>query len=246
MWKVYGLVDPRDGEIRYVGLSKTRYLSKRLGQHVREARLSHVAGHKTRKSQWMREVFAVDLRPTILLLQTCFTEDEGLLVEKDWIARLRPKLVNESSGGRGLNDPSRELSIRLSLSSKRHWAEDDGTRRAALAEQGRRYVHLAIKASAEKRRGRPLAEDHKAAIRAHHTTPEYRQRARESKLGTRDSSKGLENKRQGQQLRRQREREAFMQLPEVERERILAGRAERARIKKRDAQRRRRATRKLN
>lgn len=244
MWKVYGLVDPRDGAIRYVGVTKAKYLSKRLGGHCREARLQHLSGHHTRKAVWLREVFADGRRPTIVLLQTCFTEDEGYLVERDWIARFRAQLVNESSGGKGLQSPSAELSEKIRRAVRQNWKDDDGTRRAQIAAIGKSNKGRPNPAASLANKGRPLDEEHKAAIRAHHRSPEFRRSMSERKKGTVVSDETRANQSVGIRAHFERKRAEFLALPEEERERILQDKSERARVKKREAQQRRREAKK--
>lgn len=245
MWKVYGLVDPRDGAIRYVGVTKAKYLSKRLGAHCREARLNYLSGHRTRKAEWIREVLAENRRPTAILLQTCFTEDEGYLVERDWIARFRPQLVNESSGGKGLQSPSTELSEKIRKAVRQNWKDDDGTRRAQIAAIGKSNKGRPNPAASLANKGRPLDEGHKAAIRAHHRSPEFRRYMSERKKGTVVSDETRAKQSVGIKAHHERKRAEFLALPDEVRERILQEKSDRARVKKREAQQRRRAKKKL-
>jgi hypothetical protein len=76
------LVDPRDGEIRYVGCSKN--LRTRFLCHLSHAR----TGGKGPKAAWIRELLSLRLQPQImpLLKTTSPRKERGL--EETWIRRL--------------------------------------------------------------------------------------------------------------------------------------------------------------
>lgn len=70
-FSVYGLFDPRDGQLRYVGLHQGR-LQKRLNEHLCKAR----KGVKLYVYDWMRSVLKEGLEPEIEILQTCDSIEE--------------------------------------------------------------------------------------------------------------------------------------------------------------------------
>jgi len=91
---VYGLIDPRDRSIRYVGRSSYGMLRPK--------------SHKTRafkesnaKAQWLRELFALNLDYEIVALQYVETLEQLDDAEIAWIALGRPSgmLTNISDGG---------------------------------------------------------------------------------------------------------------------------------------------------
>jgi hypothetical protein len=86
---IYGLKDPRDGKYRYVG--QTTDLDQRTAQHM--------AGDANReKTQWVRELQAMQLRPIVDTLDRCTLSDYRKR-EREWIVKLRleghPLLMRE-------------------------------------------------------------------------------------------------------------------------------------------------------
>jgi len=104
---IYLLTDPRDGGIRYVGITK-RVLSTRLSAHLSAARL----GEQTHRAAWLRVLMGLGLRPRIIPLED--TDDR--LRECFWIAALREAgndLVNTTTGGDGSLGFSAETRARI-------------------------------------------------------------------------------------------------------------------------------------
>jgi hypothetical protein len=95
---IYGLADPIDGVVRYVG--KTTQPAKRLYMHVWLATSGQSDTHRDR---WIRRVVATGRAPVMLTLEevTPATWEER---ERHWIASL-PNLVNTSEGGDGVRAP---------------------------------------------------------------------------------------------------------------------------------------------
>ncbi len=89
-WTVYLLIDPRDGEIRYVGCSGNLW--------------ARYSGHLCSPSNWLKQKWFESLRESHLkpiLEPLVSTEDwyEGALLEETWVRRLGLagcKLVNSS------------------------------------------------------------------------------------------------------------------------------------------------------
>lgn len=76
---VYALVDPRDGRIRYIGVT-VRTLKNRLRSHVS-------AREKNRKGYWVTHLKSLGLRPTIAELERVPLAD-GPAAESRWVTRL--------------------------------------------------------------------------------------------------------------------------------------------------------------
>lgn len=95
---IYGLHDPRDGALRYVG--KTRHsLSVRLAQHMTPKELSL----KHRRAIWLRCLKAQGLKPEARVIELA-TADTWEARERHWIAFHRAQganLVNGTDGGEG-------------------------------------------------------------------------------------------------------------------------------------------------
>jgi hypothetical protein len=99
--RVYSLSDPRDGRVRYVGVTVLS-LRERVGNHVRHAR----AGVGTPKDDWVRALLALSLTPVATLIE----ETPERLRECDVIARFRAEghdLLNRTAGGDSTSGPTR-------------------------------------------------------------------------------------------------------------------------------------------
>jgi hypothetical protein len=127
---IYGLVDPRDNQIRYVG--KTVEPAKRLYMHIWSARSGRFDNHRDR---WIRRVLALGLEPSMTILETT-TRERWQERERYWIAAL-PNLTNISAGGDGVDAPhthewvARAVATRKARGSYQHSAETRARLRAA-------------------------------------------------------------------------------------------------------------------
>ena len=99
---IYGLIDPRDGEVKYVG--KTKNLQERLKTHIKEARRTN-----TPKNAWILSLRRLGMRPEIGVLEEVL-EEEWEYYEQWWIAFFRQQglLKNMCDGGAGRNAPLSE------------------------------------------------------------------------------------------------------------------------------------------
>ena len=99
---IYGLVDPRTNEIRYIG--KADNFKKRLSEHLRPANLK-MGGHK---NHWIKQLLSINLEPEIIILEivdskNCYEK------EKEWIRFYgRENLTNDTDGGEGVCNLSPE------------------------------------------------------------------------------------------------------------------------------------------
>jgi len=91
---IYGLVDPRDERIRYIG--KANNPARRRVYHLTPRNLSY----RTPKNSWLKHLLGLGLEPSLLILQ-CVPVLLWEEAERSWIARLRPQLVNATDGGDG-------------------------------------------------------------------------------------------------------------------------------------------------
>lgn len=97
---VYALVDPRDGEIRYVG--QTTKGVARIRQHATECLLRQEA--HTHRVRWIRQLQSLGLGFDHKVLESVADPDELDVVECFWIAQLRgmgARLTNHTVGGEG-------------------------------------------------------------------------------------------------------------------------------------------------
>ncbi len=72
---IYTLIDPRDGEVRYVGI--TDNMARRFAQHLRET------GARTAKGQWLEDLHTYGLKPLIKAIEEMhFEKAQRHLVEE--------------------------------------------------------------------------------------------------------------------------------------------------------------------
>lgn len=95
---IYGLVDPRDRKLRYIG--KAHDPHRRYIQHLSVAR--H-AKRRTYRDNWILKLLTLGLKPGLEILEEC---DEGTWEESErfWIKEAMQaglKLTNTSQGGKG-------------------------------------------------------------------------------------------------------------------------------------------------
>jgi len=94
---IYALVDPRDGLVRYVGKSDSP--KNRLTAHLRDA-------NGSRKCEWLNELRAELLRPTLRVLQAVGYGSHSD-AERSWIEHFKENgLVNGNGGGSGMYNPT--------------------------------------------------------------------------------------------------------------------------------------------
>ncbi len=92
---IYGLVDPRDNQIKYIG--NTNNIKKRYYEHLKiSTRL------ESKKQKWVKELLVLNFKPKMkVLLET--TEDKRYFLEKEFIAHYKQfcDLKNTTEGGKG-------------------------------------------------------------------------------------------------------------------------------------------------
>lgn len=102
---VYGLIDPRDNELRYVGKSTTGLVGV-------SATISPSACRKgaSKKEKWLSSVFSSGARPAVLILSAC-ESTVGLIPETQRLVALFRgtgfSLVNSGNGGPGMSGARR-------------------------------------------------------------------------------------------------------------------------------------------
>ena len=98
MISIYGLIDPRSNEVRYIG--KSANPTERLATHVREARQGHVL-HSRR---WIDGLLKSGMRPDLWVIDRASTHSDANELERFWIASFRlmgANLTNRTDGGDG-------------------------------------------------------------------------------------------------------------------------------------------------
>ena len=152
---VYGLCDPRDGALRYIG--KSEYGGNRYSQHL-YAVISN--REKTRKARWIRGLLLRGLKPEFVTLEVCACRDDLVLAERRHIAEARARgerLTNLTDGGDGMGgyvftaENRRRLaeSHKWSLARQRHLREiTDACRKPVVDHFGRVYPSITAAAEA--------------------------------------------------------------------------------------------------
>lgn len=115
IWSIYALVDPRSGNVRYVG--KSINVGERVKWHMRDR-------SSTRKGRWLRQLGAAGLQPQVLILETGTGDWQE--AERRWIAHhaLVYDLTNLTLGGEGLIDPSPETRAKIAAAQRARWASN--------------------------------------------------------------------------------------------------------------------------
>src|SRR3990167_4036755 len=129
---IYGLVDPRDERIRYVG--KSNNPRARLRAHFREMRNSKPC-HRT---AWLSNLVSNGLKPIIIILDRV-SIDEWQQWEQYYIARLRRAfdLTNNTDGGEG--------GVRSEETKRKIGEAHRGMKRPPFTEEHRRKLSEAHK-----------------------------------------------------------------------------------------------------
>lgn len=170
--RIYGLIDPRTKEIRYVGKSDNPV--KRLRRHLGKKNIQK-SFHAAR---WLRSLVEIGLKPEIAILEVVSGGENWEDRERHWIAYLRSEgcdLTNTSPGGEGgatygrlgkknSEEHKRNCSLaRKGVSIKK--ASPGDRRRAANAESWRRRK-AAAEAIGQPVRVKPRSEESKLKMSA--------------------------------------------------------------------------------
>lgn len=161
---IYGLTDPC-GAVRYVGLSKVGLLRAR--QHGYP---SAVARQRP-CACWIRSLRARGEEFGVVVLERCASVAELPAAEQRWIATLRrggAALLNCTDGGEGLLNPTPEVRAQMSASrtGKKVKRSQEWRENVKAAAKGRNFTEAARRAHDEALTGKPLTEEHRAALRA--------------------------------------------------------------------------------
>lgn len=145
MAEIYGLVDPRDGEIRYIG--KADCAAKRLKSHMRDSRRRNTPVYC-----WIRKLVDLEMMPLIVVIDTV-PDHEWMDAERRIIAVARArnlKLLNLADGG---NMPLCPPEVRAENARK-------------LAKGRHRYIWLALQRMGQDTHMLERMGNHEAARRS--------------------------------------------------------------------------------
>lgn len=93
---VYGLIDPRNNELKYIGF--TNNIKERLNSHCRESRLKT----NSHKNNWIKNLKNIGMKPQIYPIENYNIEEEALQAEIDLISYYKYigcNLTNVTKGG---------------------------------------------------------------------------------------------------------------------------------------------------
>lgn len=115
IYSIYGLIDPVDGKIKYVGAT-TKKVSDRSRQHIHEA----VNGRKSKnpKNKWIYGLKQKGLEPVPCLLQRC-EEGNWKKAERKFIAMF-DTLLNIEKGGSSLYTKTQRSKESIERSAEAH------------------------------------------------------------------------------------------------------------------------------
>lgn len=172
---IYGLVDPRDGLVHYVGKTIQK-LSRRMMTRLGKTRHKH---EKTHVVSWIKNVVKFGLKPIPIILEIVAENNDGTIVEKKWINHYRHLypgiLTNATDGGDGLHNPSSETRAKMSaakigyipwMKGKKH--SDESKLKCSLGNKGR-FIGRFVSEETRKKMslsltGRKLSQESKQKI----------------------------------------------------------------------------------
>jgi hypothetical protein len=170
--RIYGLVDPRDGKVRYVGRTAQPLATRLRGHFYKRHETS-----TTHRDRWIACLVKMGLKPTIVCLAV--VNDNGFEAEKWWIAKLKNlglDLVNSHKGGGGSIPGARGTSRPMPPEQRARLSASMKGRKTGFAI-GLGTPHYLIKTEESEQRRR----DH---LRGNPASDERKRKARESNLKT--------------------------------------------------------------
>lgn len=156
---IYGLCDPRDGELRYIGKSDQPQI--RLRNQMNERAQTH-------RCHWLQELRRLRLRPAQIILDAVPSGSDWRAVEKAYIAAARNAgyhLTNGTAGGDGVPELSGESlrRVRTAWLGRKHRPES--LEKIGAASRGRYHTAAWRKAMQERMQGREFTAEHRIKIR---------------------------------------------------------------------------------
>lgn len=157
---IYGLFDPRDNKLRYVGLSVNP--SRRYREHTNISKIEKGSGYSR---NWILSLLNVKMKPFMKIIEVCDDLDVGIKREVYWIRFFKKKncdLTNVSLGGNGIkgvvvSESDRDrISKSLKLYYKNNPIEDK-----LMRERFRVNCH----------KGRPLTNEQKENLKTMNSVP---------------------------------------------------------------------------
>lgn len=186
---VYGLTDPRTGEVRYIGRTvKSPYW--RMRAHVNRA----LAGEFGHKAAWIRVLDVGGFRPGLIIIEQDLLMSEVDERERWWVQAGREwgwSLTNATRGGEGSLRWSSDSRLNLSHALQGRVITEEHREKLRLASTGKRHSPEVIAKIVAKNRGRKLSPEHKQAFSQYwvgkHHSEEHRHKVSEAKKGVKPS-----------------------------------------------------------
>lgn len=146
---IYGLVDPRNDELRYIG--KSQYGQYRLASHLAPSTLKK---ERTHKSNWIKSLLKLGLKPLFVVLKEASDNDDLCLLEIETIKfykNLGVKLTNLTLGGEGWLGHTHTEEVRKKLSKQKTGIKmsEDAKLKMSLAHSGSNHHFFNKKLSLE-------------------------------------------------------------------------------------------------
>lgn len=152
---IYGLFDPRDCRLRYIGKSDNP--QKRLKDHIKSSKQKN----NLRVYNWIRSLLSEGLEPSIEILEEC-TSDNWQESEKAWIAECKKfglDITNLTEGG---DYPPSQIGKKISEEHKEILRQVNKVRLRTPEE--RQKLSASKKGKSTWVKGRHLSEEHKRKI----------------------------------------------------------------------------------
>jgi hypothetical protein len=187
-YTIYGHIDPRDGQLRYVGMVSSRSATARLGEHISAA----LRGSRTHHHKWLRSLLSVGLTPDIEVLDVCNSIEALVELEKWHIAYFRfigCDLTNHTDGGEGVpgHRDSPETKLKKSVARKGCVVSAITRAKLSVANLGKKQSLETIQKRVLSLRGQKRSAEDRAKMSARQTgkivSPETRLKISASRLG---------------------------------------------------------------
>lgn len=168
---IYGLKDPRDGRLRYVGQSSSGMLRPSTHMHPSSAQEQN-----PHFRNWISNLRKHNIVYVIVIIERFFHTEDLDKAEMYWIKNLRTNgcdLLNYSDGGGAKGLAGKSLSEEHKLALRKGWItrKNKGLIRSKESyilqgekSKGRTQSKEWIENRAAKLRGRPLSESHKGKL----------------------------------------------------------------------------------
>lgn len=163
---VYGLYDPIDGELRYVGKT-TQALHLRLKSHVQPSSLKG----RSYRASWIKSLLARGVAPLICSIQKIGCISELGPAERYWIAFFRAagaRLVNGTDGGEGPGFQSEATKKKISGTLKTRVVSQEARANLSKALLGHRLSAETKEKISAARKGSVLSAETRAKMSAAH------------------------------------------------------------------------------